>query len=96
MSDNTDIGAFFSQQKKKKQKQKKQPKESGSSLTKPEQEETKNGSQEALRGGLDATPMGQHSVRSSSLINSSKMMSTGVSAFGASTAQTDMMKAMIH
>ena len=41
MSDNTDIGAFFSQQKKKKQKQKKQPKESGSSLTKPEQEETK-------------------------------------------------------
>ena len=63
-----------------------------------EQEQLKDNSQEEYTGNgrLNATPGGQHSVRSSSLINSSKMMSTGVSAFGASTAQTDMMKAMIH
>ena len=61
-----------------------------------EQEPLKETSAEEYNGGLQATPGGQQSVRSHSLINSSKMMSTGVSAFGASTAQTDMMKAMIH
>jgi hypothetical protein len=63
-----------------------------------EPEETKNDVQDAYDVQADNinVPVGGNSVRSSSLIQSSKMMSTGVSAFGASSAQTDMMKAMIH